>query len=107
MSTSSTSRVRGQDVQGQKSFSTCGAPEADQAKERFKAYEKANKSAKKQKTDKTDKTDKSDKSYKSDGAAAKGRKREGGQGKHVDSLSRGQPHGSWPVGLQEVLRERW
>eukprot|EP00966_Prymnesium_polylepis_P146359 3380292-Prymnesium_polylepis.1 len=32
---------------------------------------------------------------------------EGGKGKRVDSLSRGQSHGSWPVGLQEVLRERW
>ena len=45
--------------------------EADQAKEKFKAYEKANKSpAKKQKTDKP----KSDKSDKSDGASAKGRR---------------------------------
>ena len=49
--------------------------EADQAKEKFKAYEKANKSpAKKQKTDKS----KSDKTDKSDGAAAKGRKTEKG-----------------------------
>ena len=46
--------------------------EADQAKQNFKAYEKANKSsAKKQKTDKP-------KSDKSDGAAAKGRKAEKG-----------------------------
>eukprot|EP00966_Prymnesium_polylepis_P099885 2312537-Prymnesium_polylepis.1 len=64
--------------------------EADQAKEKLKAYEKANKQpAKKQTTDKSDKTDTSDKIDKSDktdktdksdgaGAGAKGRKTEKG-----------------------------
>ena len=64
--------------------------EADRAKEKFKAYEKANKSsAKKQKTDKSDKSDKSDKADKSDGASAGWRQGpEGGKGNCVEPLSR-------------------
>jgi hypothetical protein len=58
--------------------------EADEAKQKFKAYEKANKPAKKQKT----------------------KRRQGpeaGKRNRVEPLSPGQPHGSRPVGLQEVL----
>jgi hypothetical protein len=73
--------------------------EADQAKQEYKEYEKS--SAKKQKTEKP----KSGKTDKSNGAGAKGAKAKTGTA-WSRFLIGDRTHGSRPVGLQEVLRER-